>query len=231
MTATVLIDEALMERAKKNYELKEIERLGLSPELEQREQILNFFALLFAHNEDAGLIPPKEEDSIFVRHFCDSIQPLLLFGFKKGGTILDIGAGGGFPSIPICIFRPDCSFTLVESNRKKASFLKVVKKELGLENVTIHPGRIQTMTAPEKGFDYIMSRGVATMQKFSQMAKPFLARDGRMYTFKSKSFYQELEEITVNKDKDGVRISEIAEYDLSNQVFGLNLVSLELIDD
>jgi hypothetical protein len=50
-----------------------------------------------------------------------------------------------------------------------------------------------------------------------------------MYTFKTKQFAQELDSITSSKDKDGIKISEIAEYDLGNQIFGLNLVSLELM--
>jgi hypothetical protein len=67
------------------------------------------------------------------------------------------------------------------------------------------------------------------LQKFSQLAKSLISDDGHMYTFKTKQFVSELESITVNKDKEGVRISEIAEYDLGNQILGLNLVSLELM--
>jgi hypothetical protein len=59
------------------------------------------------------------------------------------------------------------------------------------------------------------------------MAKQYIAQDGHMYTFKGKTFNEELNEITSNKDKNGVKIREIAEYDLGNQIFGLNLVSLE----
>ncbi len=85
------------------------------------------------------------------------------------------------------------------------------------------------MGIPEKKFDYVLSRGVGSLQKFSQLAKPLITDDGHMYTFKTKQFVTELESITTNKDKEGVRISEIAEYDLGNQILGLNLVSLELM--
>ena len=109
-----------MARAKKAYELKELERLGLTPTMEQREQILTFICLLLKWNPVAGLVSKNDEEQLFLRHFCDSLQPLLLFGFKKNAFILDIGAGGGFPSIPIRIFRPDLSIVLTDSNRKKA---------------------------------------------------------------------------------------------------------------
>jgi 16S rRNA (guanine527-N7)-methyltransferase len=221
--------KAYYEKAKKNYELKELERLGLTPELEQRDLILMYTALLLKWNKASGLVSPKDEGSLFIRHFCDSLQPLLLFGFKKNARVLDIGAGGGFPSIPIRIFRSDLSFVLAESNRKKCTFLREVKQQLGLSNVEIYNGRIEKMPKPAAPFDYVVSRGVGSLRMFSQLAKPFVSPDGRMYTFKAKQFQPELEEITTNKGKDGVGISEIAEYDLANQILGLNLVSLSLI--
>jgi len=220
----------LLSRAKKAYELKELERLGLTPSLEQRELILTYLCLLLKWNLVAGLVSKNDEDAIFLRHFCDSLQPLLLFGFKKNATILDIGSGGGFPSVPIRIFRPDLSFVLSDSNRKKCEYLIEVKKELVFDNMEIYNGRVEKMQLPDKKFDYVISRGLGTMQLFSQLARPFLSPDGHMYTFKTKHFTSELEEITNNKEKKGIKISEIAEYDLGNQIFGLNLVSLEIME-
>lgn len=218
-----------LNKAKACYELKELERLGLTPDMNQREQILTFICLLLKWNKVAGLISKADEEVLFLRHFCDSLQPLLLFGFKKNANILEIGAGGGFPSIPIRIFRPDLTMVLSEANKKKSSFLKEVKKELILDNISIYSGRVEKMQIPEKRFDYIISRGLGSLQKFSKLAKPFLSNDGHMYTFKTKNFVVELDSITSNKEKDGIKISEIAEYDLGNQILGLNLVSLEIM--
>jgi 16S rRNA (guanine527-N7)-methyltransferase len=219
-----------LSRAKKTYDLKELERLGLSPTLEQRELILTFICLLLKWNPFAGLISKNDEEQLFLRHFCDSLQPLLLFGFKKNAKILDIGSGGGFPSIPIRIFRPDLSFLCTDSNKKKCTYLGEVKKELDFNNIEIFNGKVERMQSPEKKFDYVISRGLGNMQMFSKLAHPFLSNDGHMYTFKTKHFSNELEDITSNKEKKGIKISEIAEYDLGNQIFGLNLVSLEIID-
>jgi 16S rRNA (guanine527-N7)-methyltransferase len=218
-----------IERAKKTYELKELERLGLTPDLIQRDMIIMFMALLLKWNKAAGLVSPKDEANLFIRHFCDSLQPLLLFGFKKNARVLDIGAGGGFPSIAIRTFRSDLSFVLAESNRKKCSFLNEVKQRLGLENVEVFCGRCEKIAKTKGPFDYVVSRGVGSLRAFSQMAKPFISSEGRMYTFKSKQFMTELDEITTNKNRDGIGIAEIAEYDLANQILGLNLVSLSLL--
>jgi 16S rRNA (guanine527-N7)-methyltransferase len=222
--------KSFLTRAKACYELKELERLGLTPDMDQREQILTYICLIYKWNKVAGLISKNDEDVLFLRHFCDSLQPLLLFGFKKNATVLDIGAGGGFPSIPIRIFRPDLSIVLVESNRKKAAFLKEIKKELNFNNIEVFSNRVESMHQPDKKFDYVLSRGFGSLQKFSQLAKRLVADDGHMYTYKTKQFTSELDLITNNKEKDGIRISEIAEYDLGNQILGLNLVSLELMD-
>jgi len=222
-------NQTFFDRARKLYELKELERLGLSPDPLQRDLILKYMSLLLKWNAAAGLVSPKDEENLFLRHFCDSLQPLLLFGFKKNATVLDLGSGGGFPAIPTRIFRPDLSMLLVESNRKKAAFLQEVKKDLELGNVEIRNGRLETMAVPEKGYDYVVSRGVGTLQKFAQIARQYVGIEGRMYTFKAREFAEEVEEITTNKDKDGIRIAEIAEYDLGNQIFGLKLVSLEVV--
>lgn len=218
--------ESYMKKALDLYDLKELERLGLTPDLEQRRQILTLIANLLKWNKAAGLISPKDEATLFRRHFCDSLQPLLLFGFKKNATVLDIGAGGGFPSYPIRIFRPDLAMVLAESNRKKASFLKEIKEQLLYENVEIFNGRVERLDVKRK-FDYVICRGLGTLKLFAEIAIPHVSADGRMYAFKTKQLQKEIDEITTSKDKAGVRISEIAEYDLPRIISGLNLVALE----
>ena len=220
-----------LDKAKECYELKELERLGLTPDMDQREMILSYLSLILKWNPVSSIVSSNDEKNLFLRHFCDSIQPLLLFGFKKHASVLDIGAGGGFPSIPIRVFRPDLTFVLVESTRKKASFLREVRTELNIENMKIINSRIENVAEPEdeEKFDYVISRGTTSLKEIAHMAKPYVSSDGRIYTFKTKRFEDELNEIIMNKEKDGIGISEIAEYDLGNQIHGLNLVSLELI--
>ena len=218
----------ITERAKQCYEYKEIERLGLSPDEIQRDLILRYLTLLFRENKNAELLPSGEEEHLFLRHFCDSLQLLLLFGFKKNGVVLNIGAGGGFPAVPLRIFRPDLSFVLIEPARKKAEFLSGVKAELGFDNVEVYASKAEGVSLERKA-DYVVNRNGGTLQKFAQAAKPFLDKDGRMYTYKTKPFAAELTAITENKGKDGVQIREIAQYDLGHLAHGLNLVSMEFV--
>ncbi|MCL2183117.1 MAG: 16S rRNA (guanine(527)-N(7))-methyltransferase RsmG [Chitinispirillia bacterium] len=214
--------------AKQRYEPKELERLGLSPEPELRELILAYIGLVLRENRAAELLPEADEKHLFLRHFCDSLQPLLLFGFKKSAVVLDINSGGGFPSIPIRLFRPDLSFMLVEPCRKKADFLEAVKTELTLDNIEVYHGKTDSVK-PGKKADYVIGRGVGSLQKFAQAARPFLADDGHMYTYKTKQFAAELETMTSNKAKDGIQIREIAQYSLGSLAQGLSLVSMEFV--
>jgi 16S rRNA (guanine527-N7)-methyltransferase len=220
------LDAALMKQGKSRYEPKELERLGLSPDAGQRNAILAYLGLVLRDNKAAGLVPESEAGQLFLRHFCDSVQLLLLFGFKKNATVFDIGSGGGFPAIPIRIFRPDLSFTLIEADSRKAEFLKEVKAELGLGNLAVLADKAENFS-PNKKADYVISRGVGTLQKLAQLAKPLLAEDGRIYTYKAKQVTSELSAVTKNKDKDGIKINEIAEYDLGSLIQGLSLVSME----
>ena len=70
-------------KAKARYELKELERLGLTPDMNQREQILSYICLLLKWNKIAGLISKADEENFFMRHFCDSLQPLAFWVSKK----------------------------------------------------------------------------------------------------------------------------------------------------
>ncbi|MDR0331263.1 MAG: 16S rRNA (guanine(527)-N(7))-methyltransferase RsmG [Chitinispirillales bacterium] len=215
-------------RAKRAYDPKELERLGLSPAPEQRDLILAYLALVLRENPAAKLIPASDEGHLFLRHFCDSIQPLLLFGFKRGALVLDIGSSGGFPAMPIRIFRPDITFVIVEPSRAKAEFLSRAKEALGFDNIEIFEGKAESLPADRKA-DYVISRGAGSLQKFAQTARPFTAEGGHIYAYKTKQFAAELNAITAGKDKDGVSIREIAQYDLGSAARGLSLVSMEFI--
>ncbi len=218
--------DAFMERAKRIYEPKALERLGLAPEPEQRDMILTFLSMLLRENAAEKLVPEADEKHLFLRHFCDSIQSLLLFGYKRGALLLDIGSSAGFPLMPIRVFRPDLSYIIVEPNRGKAAFLDRVKDALGFDNMTIFAGKADGLSLERKA-DYVIGRNVGMLHKFAQTARPFLAEGGRVYAYKTKQFAAELNALTENKERDGLTVREIAQYELGGVAQGLSLVSME----
>jgi 16S rRNA (guanine527-N7)-methyltransferase len=221
--------DVFMERAKRAFEPKALERLGLAPEPEQREMILTFLSMVLRENATEKFLPEADEKHLFLRHFCDSIQSLLLFGFKRGALLVDIGSSGGFPLMPIRIFRPDLSYVIVEPNRGKAAFLERMRAALGFDNMTVFAGKAEGLSLERKA-DYVIGRGVGMLHKFAQTARPILAEGGRVYAYKTKQFAAELNALTENKERDRLTVREIAQYDLGGVAQGLSLVSMEFIN-
>ncbi len=216
--------EKYVDIVKRDFQQKELERLGLTPEEDQHEQIIKFFCLVYDEIGISEILPASDKGKIFLKYFCDSIQPLLLFGFKNGATYLDVAAGVGFPSIPTAIFRPDLKMTLVEADDAKRKFLKEVVKVLELTKVTV----VKTLDEVNGTFENSVQRDCGTLQAFTRKAKQYTQPDGRLYTFRTERFEEELSDITMNKETEGVCVSEIAEYDLANQIYGMNLVAFEI---
>jgi 16S rRNA (guanine527-N7)-methyltransferase len=93
---------------------------------------LKFKDLLLEYNKMFNLTSILEEEKIFIKHFLDSIYGAKYF---SKGKIIEIGSGGGFPSVPLKIYNRDLDFTLVESVGKKCKFLNVVKQSFNFENL------------------------------------------------------------------------------------------------
>ena len=217
--------DSVMDIAKKDYQQKELERLGLTPDEEQHEQLVKFFTIIYDEMKNDTIVPNSMKNKVFLEYFCDSIQLLLLLGFKHNATYLDVSAGIGFPSIPTAIFRPDIKMILVEEDEDKRAFLQEVVEYLELKNVKIKA----SLSEVNGKFDNAVQRGANTLQDFTRKAKDFVDVNGRLYTFRTENFEQELSEITMDKENEGVQVNEIAEYDIANQIYGKNLVAFELI--
>ena len=217
--------KAYEELAQRDYQQKELEKLGLTPEDEQHAEIISFMGLAYKIVEESEKDLPAIEKNLFIHRFIDSIQPLLLFGFKNKATLLTLSSGAGFPAMPIAVFRPDLEITMVEDDPVRRKQLQMVVKSVGLSNVVVAEEGSDTFTGV---FDYVVQRGADTLQSFTRVGKKFITQEGRLYVFHTSNFHEELSEITMNKETEGVCVSEIAEYDLANQVHGLNLVAFEL---
>lgn len=214
-----------LEQAKGDYKQKELDRLGLTPEEEQHEQIVKFFCMLYDEMEKREILPNADLNKFFVKHFCDSIQPLLLFGFGREMSLLDIKGTAGFPGIPVAIFRPDMKVVLLEEDADNNQFLKDCVEMCELSNVSVVSSESEI---DGKSFDYVIQRSNETLQEFTRVGKKYVSENGRLYTFSTENFHIELGDITMNKEEEGVCVSEIIEYDLANEIMGLNLVAFDL---
>ena len=117
--------------------INELKKLGISLTQSELNSFETYKNLLQEYNKKFNLTTIIEDESIYLKHFYDSLCLMKVVELKTAKTILDIGTGAGFPGIPLAIINKDKKITLVESNGKKVSFLTFLKEKLNLNNVEI----------------------------------------------------------------------------------------------
>lgn len=105
---------------------------------EQEEQFKMYLAMLKAWNKRTNLTAITDDAEIMSHHFADSLYAGRFFDFSKVTSIADVGAGAGFPALPLKIKFPHLFTVLIEVNNKKIEFLEAVGKELGLQDIDIY---------------------------------------------------------------------------------------------
>lgn len=160
----------------------------------QVKKFLKYMDILLTENEKYNLTSIKTEDEIFVKHFLDSSLPYSFF--DKDKTVIDIGTGAGFPSIPLAIIRPDLHFTLIDSVEKKVNFVNMIVKELKLDNIVCYHGRCEDFAKKDEfreQFDYVVARAVAPLTSLIEYSVPFIKVNGLFIAYKGSSVNQEIE--------------------------------------
>lgn len=155
-------------------------QMGLSATATTRQNWLAYLDLLTRWNRVHNLTAIRDPEKMLTHHLLDSLAVLPLVTATR---LLDVGSGGGLPGIPLAIGQPDMQVTLVDSNQKKASFLRQAVAELGLANVTVLAGRVEQMPG-DAGYDGIISRAFAETALFLQLTRHMLAPGGRWYVMK-----------------------------------------------
>jgi 16S rRNA (guanine527-N7)-methyltransferase len=158
----------------------------LSPS--QLEQVSIYIDTLLRWNARINLTALRSPEEIVTRHFGESFfLARHLFPHKedstgKGRRVLDIGSGAGFPGLPLKIWNQDMNLTMIESNHKKATFLREVVRTLGLDNVVVRTDRAEELGS-DPGFprsDFVTFRAVENFEKILNLAVTFLVPGGRL---------------------------------------------------
>ena len=148
------------------YSLLDQQNINLTDQ--QKFQFECYFELLVEWNQKINLTAITEKEEVYLKHFYDSIAPILQ-GLIENQEIklLDIGAGAGFPSLPMKILYPQLDVTIIDSLNKRINFLQLLAEELNLEGVHFYHGRAEDF-AQDKNFraqfDIVTARAVARMQ-------------------------------------------------------------------
>ena len=186
----------------------------------QKEQYERYFELLVEWNEKINLTAITDKDEVYLKHFYDSIAPILQ-GLIENQPIrlLDIGAGAGFPSLPMKILFPELDVTIIDSLNKRINFLHLLAEELGLNGVHFYHGRAEDF-AQDKAFraqfDIVTARAVARMQVLSELTIPYLKVGGRLLALKASNAPEELEEAKNALNLLFSKVEDNLQYELPN---------------
>jgi 16S rRNA (guanine527-N7)-methyltransferase len=179
----------LLERGAREWGIK------LAPE--QRESFEVYYQELVAWNEKVNLTAITAYDDVQVKHFLDSLSCLQVLGdFPAERSCIDIGAGAGFPGLPLKIVRPEMRLTLLEATGKKADFLRHVVELLGLAEVRVLKARAEELGRnPEyrETFQIAVARAVAELAVLVEYALPLLEVGGIFVAQKGREVEEEVE--------------------------------------
>ncbi|WP_213298533.1 16S rRNA (guanine(527)-N(7))-methyltransferase RsmG [Paraburkholderia sacchari] len=161
--------------------------LSLDLSERQHEQLLAYVALLAKWNAVYNLTAIRDPRQMLIQHILDSLSILPHLPQRADASVLDVGSGGGLPGIVLAIVRPDWQVTLNDIVQKKSAFQSQAKAELGLANLSVVTGRVESLRpgieVPKK-FDLIVSRAFAELADFVTLARHLVADGGAIWAMK-----------------------------------------------
>lgn len=172
-----------------------LEEKGINLSPQQLQQFATYYKLLVEWNEKMNLTAIKEEEEVYLKHFYDSISATFYDDFTRPLTLIDVGAGAGFPSIPIKICFPHLTVHIVDSLNKRIGFLTHLAERLELKNVAFFHDRAETFAHKKEHrqrYDLAIARAVARLPVLLELCLPLVRKGGSFIAMKGASGKEEL---------------------------------------
>src|SRR5579883_331192 len=176
------------------------------------ERLLDYLVLLTRWNATYNLTAVREPAQMVTRHLLDSLAVL---PFVQGKTLADLGSGAGLPGIPLAIARPEIEVTLVDSNGKKARFLREAVRALPLPNARVAAMRVEELQGT---FDCITARAFASLNEMLKWGGHALASDGTWLALKGRIDQVELAQVPRGFQVTGVHALRVPGQDAERHV-------------
>lgn len=183
----------------------------------QITQFKKYFELLVEWNEKMNLTAITDLEGVYLKHFYDSISASFYFDFSKVTTVCDVGAGAGFPSLPIKICFPHLHVTIVDSLNKRINFLNHLSEQLNLDHVEFVHARAEEFGQNQKyreKFDVVTARAVARLSVLSEFCIPLVKKGGYFVALKAAAGPEELKDAKKAISTLGGNIKEEFSYKL-----------------
>ncbi|PLR78304.1 16S rRNA (guanine(527)-N(7))-methyltransferase RsmG [Bacillus sp. V3-13] len=175
---------------------KTLAEKGVNLSQHQLDQYEKYYGVLVEWNEKMNLTAITDKQEVYLKHFFDSISASFYVDFTEPLHICDVGAGAGFPSIPIKIAFPHLNVTIVDSLNKRITFLQHLAQVLNLTDVRFIHDRAETFgqnREHREAYDIVMARAVARLSVLSELCLPLVKVGGTFIAMKAASANDELE--------------------------------------
>src|SRR5699024_2451262 len=159
-----------------------------------RALLIDYLRELTTWNATYNLTAVRDPLAMVTRHVLDC---LAIVPFVSGGNVADVGSGAGLPGIVLAIARPKLDVVMIESSRKKAAFLRHVRRRLALPNITVVQQRVEQYT-PDTRFDIVTCRAFASAGDAARLAGHLIAPGGRVLLMKGRDPAAELAELPLD---------------------------------
>lgn len=193
----------------------------------QEEKLERFCKIFKEYNEKFNLTSITDDEEIYEKHFADSLKGEEFFPLNA--KVIEIGSGGGFPSVPLKIAREDLYFTLLEATEKKCGYLRNVGKELSFENFKVVCGRAEEFGKKaeyREKFDVATARAVARLNVLCEYCMPFVKKGGCFVAYKGDA-EEEIKEAEKAVEILGGKIIDVKDFILSEKSGRRNVIVIK----
>jgi len=168
-----------------------LDELAIELPGEGRDKLIEYTALLAKWNRTYNLTSIRDPLTMVSHHLLDSLAVLPHLPLGESARLADAGSGAGLPGIPLALARPQWQIALIESNQKKAAFLRQAAIELGLDNVEVRAQRAEAWR-PAQALALVISRAFAELGEFVAACRHLVAPRGVLAAMKGKRPEKEL---------------------------------------
>lgn len=179
-------------------------------------KLIQFTELFKQYNEHTNLMSKNDVEKLEEKHIPDCLNINKFFEkYTYPKNLLDIGTGGGFPSIPVALKFPEIEVYAMDSINKKINFIREIKNKLNVENLIPICSRIEDFDKKEF-FEAVTTRAVASLSTILEYSAPFVKINGYIIAYKAKTAEEELEEAQKSMKILGVKYIDKIDYKISD---------------
>lgn len=193
----------------------------------RRDKFEIFYNELVSYNDKVNLTAITEKHDVFTKHFLDSILAVDII--PQNAKVVDIGAGAGFPSLPLKLVRPDLNITMVDSLQKRIDFLNYICTKLDVKSNNVHARAEEFAKTNREVFDVAVARAVAKLNTLLEYLLPLVKEGGCVIAYKAGNIEEELNDAKKAIETLGGKYLKTVKFELPNEYGERNLIIIEKI--